>query len=187
MILIEVCDDYDPECDGYETPDAAALCRAAMSAPYPPTGGCNRQPLRARESSAHPKGNTMNEDEGWGWLTFASIVLVVAGVMRFFDGLYAIRVDAQVPDLDDQLLGEELSAYGWLYLVVGLILIASGFAVYQRSQFARWIGIVAGAILTISATMWLPFAPVWALVYIFIGIFLIYGLAVYGRRVEQPQ
>jgi hypothetical protein len=129
----------------------------------------------------------MNEDEGYVWLTFASIVLVVAGVMRFLDGLWAIRADAQVPDLEDQLLGEELSTYGWLYLVVGVILILAGIAVYQRSQLARWIGIVAGAILAISATMWLPFAPVWALVYIFIGIFLIYGLVAYGGRVEQPQ
>jgi hypothetical protein len=129
----------------------------------------------------------MNDDEGSGWLMFASIVLVVAGVMRFFDGLWAIRTDARVPDLDDQLLGDELSGYGWVYLIVGLILIVSGFAVYQRSQFARWIGIVAGAILTISAMLWLPFAPVWALVYIFIGISVIYGLAVYGGRVEQRQ
>ena len=70
----------------------------------------------------------MNEDEGYGWLTFASIVLVVAGVMRFLDGLWAIRADAQVPDLEDQLLGEELSTYGWLYLVVGVILILAGIA-----------------------------------------------------------
>jgi hypothetical protein len=129
----------------------------------------------------------MNEDEGSGWLMFAAIVLVVAGVMRFFDGLWAIRTDVQVPDLDNQILGEELSTYGWLYLLVGLVLIFSGFAVYQRSQFARWIGIIAGALLTVSATMWLPFAPVWALVYIFIGIFLIYGLTVYGGRLEQRQ
>jgi hypothetical protein len=127
----------------------------------------------------------MNEDEGSGWLMFASIVLVVAGIMRFFDGLWAIRADSKVPDLEDQVLGEELSTYGWLYLLVGLILIFAGFAVYQRSQFARWIGIIAGGILTISATMWLPFAPVWSLVYIFIGMMLIYGLAVYGGRLEQ--
>jgi uncharacterized membrane protein HdeD (DUF308 family) len=127
----------------------------------------------------------MNEDDGWGWLTFASIVLMVAGVMRFLDGIWAIRTDAKVPDLNDQLLGEELSAYGWVYLIVGILLILCGIGVYQRSQLSRWIGIIAGALLSISATLWLPFAPVWALVYIFIGIFLIYGLAVYGGRVEQ--
>ena len=127
----------------------------------------------------------MSEDEGSGWILFASIVLGVAGVMRVLDGIWAIRVDARVPALKDQLLGDQLNAYGWLYLLVGIVLILAAVALYQRSQLARWIGIIAGAILTISAAMWLSFAPVWSLVYIFIGVFVIYGLAVYGGRVDQ--
>ena len=127
----------------------------------------------------------MSEDEGSGWILFASIVLAVAGVMRVLDGIWAIRADERVPALKDQLLGDQLNAYGWLYLLVGIVLILSAFAIYQGSQLARWIGIIAGAILTISAAMWLSFAPVWSLVYIFIGVFVIYGLAVYGGRVEQ--
>jgi len=90
-----------------------------------------------------------------------------------------------VPALKDQLLGDQLNAYGWLYLLVGIVLILSAFALYQRSQLARWIGIIAGAILMISAAMWFTFAPVWSLVYIFIGVFVIYGLAVYGGRLDQ--
>ena len=124
----------------------------------------------------------MNDDEGSGWLLFASVVLAVAGIMRILDGIWAIRTDAQVGELDDQLLGKELSSYGWLYLIVGALLLYAAFTVYNRGQFARWIGIIAGAVLTISATMWLPFDPVWALVYIMIGVFLIYGLAVYGGK-----
>ena len=51
-----------------------------------------------------------------------------------------------------------------------------------RSQFARWIGIIAGALLIITALWWMPFYPVWSLAYVLIGILLIYGLAVYGGR-----
>jgi hypothetical protein len=127
----------------------------------------------------------MSEDEGSGWILFASIVLAIAGVMRVLDGIWAIRADERVPALKDQLLGDQLNAYGWLYLLVGIVLILSAFALYQRSQLARWIGIIAGAILMISAAMWFTFAPVWSLVYIFIGVFVIYGLAVYGGRLDQ--
>jgi hypothetical protein len=127
----------------------------------------------------------MSEDEGSGWILFASIVLAAAGLMRVLDGIWAIRADERVPVLKDQLLGDQLNAYGWLYLLVGIVLILAAVALYQRSQLARWIGIIGGAILTISAAMWLPFAPVWSLVYIFIGVFVIYGLAVYGGRVDQ--
>ncbi len=127
----------------------------------------------------------MAEDEGSGWILFASIVLGVAGVMRILDGIWAIRADERVPALKDQLLGDRLNAYGWLYLLVGVVLILAALALNQRSQLARWIGIIAGAILAIAAAPWLSYAPVWSLVYILIGVFVIYGLSVYGGRVDQ--
>jgi uncharacterized membrane protein HdeD (DUF308 family) len=125
----------------------------------------------------------MNDDEGSGWLLFASVVLVVAGVMRFFDGLYLLRHDSSAPELlQDGILGDDLAAYGWLWLFVGITLVLAGVLVNQRSQLARWVGMIAGAFLTVTASFYLPFDAVWALVYIFIGVFIIYGLAVYGGR-----
>jgi len=39
----------------------------------------------------------MSEDEGSGWILFASIVLAIAGVMRVLDGIWAIRADERCP------------------------------------------------------------------------------------------
>jgi hypothetical protein len=71
-------------------------------------------------------------------------------------------------------------------LIVGIVLILAGLAVMQRSQWARWIGILAGAILTITAISWMPFYPGWSLIYIFVGIVVIYGLAAHGGRLRMP-
>ena len=130
----------------------------------------------------------MNDDDDAvsGWITFAAIVLCIAGIMRILDGIYAIRADERVPALKDQFLGDQLNRYGWLYLLVGVVLLLSAFALAQRSQIGRWVGIVSGAILMISATGWLPFAPVWSLIYIMIGVLVIYGLAAHGGRLEFP-
>lgn len=128
----------------------------------------------------------MDEEQGFGWLMFSSVVLVVAGIMRIIDAIWAWQADTVVPDgFDDALLGDDLNTYGWLWLVVGIVLIVAGFAVMQRSQWARWVGIVAGAIMAITALGWMPFYPVWSLVYVAIGIFVIYGLGVYGDRPRQ--
>ena len=92
-------------------------------------------------------------DEGGGWLLFAATILGIAGIMRIFDGIWAFRFDGDVPDqLESALLGTSLSTYGWVWIIVGVVLIASSFAVLNRSQFARWIGIIAGALLAITAT-----------------------------------
>jgi hypothetical protein len=123
------------------------------------------------------------DDEGLGWLFFAGTMLGIAGIMRLFDSLWAFRYDGLVPDeLEGALLGTSLTTYGWVWLIVGVILLGSSFAVLTRNQFARWVGIIGGALLAISAIWWMPFYPVWSLAYVFMGVLVVYGLAAHGGR-----
>ena len=123
------------------------------------------------------------EQKGEGWVVFAAIVLGVAGIMRVFDAIWAFRYHGALPqNLENAIFGTSLKTYGWVYLIVAAILIICAFGVLARSQFSRWIGIFAGAVLSISAIWWMPYYPVWSLTYIFAGIAVIYGLAVYGGR-----
>lgn len=127
----------------------------------------------------------MNDNNGEGWLVFAGIILMVAGVMRFFDALWAFHYHGALPEnLENALFGHSLSTYGWLWLGVSAVLFFSGFAVMLRSQVARWVGIVAGALGAISAIWWMPYYPVWSLVYIGIGVLVVYGLVAHGQRDE---
>jgi hypothetical protein len=124
-----------------------------------------------------------DQSNGEGWLVFAGILLMIAGVMRFFDAIWAFRYSGAVPNnLQSALLGHSLTTYGWVWLVISIILFVSGLAVMVRSQFARWIGIVAASVGAITAIWWMPYYPVWSLVYIFMGLLVIYGLAAYGQR-----
>ncbi len=121
--------------------------------------------------------------EGEGWLFFAGTVLGIAGIMRIFDAIWAFRYHGAVPDnLQNAIFGHSLKTYGWVYIVVAAILLLSSFGVMARSQFSRWIGIFAWAVMAVSAVWWIPYYPVWYLVYIFIGVLLIYGLAAYGSK-----
>ena len=125
----------------------------------------------------------MDDDQGSGWLAFAAIILMTAGIMRFFDAIWAFRTDSQ---FEDGPLGDDLAVYGVLWLLVAVVLFLAGLLVLQRNQFARWIGIAAGAFGAITASFWLPYNPVAALVYILIGVLVIYGLAAHGGPLEFP-
>jgi hypothetical protein len=121
------------------------------------------------------------EEPGGGWLLFAGIALMVAGVMRIFDAIWAFRYHGVLPsNLEAAIFGHSLKTYGWIYLIVAIVMILAGVGVMARSQIARWIGIVAAAILGISAIWWMPYYPIWSLTYIGICFFIIYGLAVHG-------
>ncbi len=124
-------------------------------------------------------------DRGHGWILFAAIVLGVAGIMRIFDAIWAFRYHGAVPQkLEDALFGTSLKTYGWVYLIVGIILILCGLAVMGGSQIGRWLGIAAGAIGAISAIWWMPYYPIWSLTYIAVGVIVIYSLAAYGGPVD---
>jgi hypothetical protein len=124
-----------------------------------------------------------------GWLIFSAIVLIVAGVMRIFDAIWAFRYNGPVPDnLQQAVFGHSLTTYGWVWLIVGIILIVAGFVVLSPTpsitvDIARWFGIVASAIMAITAVTWIPYYPVWAFIYIAIAVVVIYGLA---AREEAP-
>ena len=113
-------------------------------------------------------------------MIFAAIALGVAGIMRIFDAIWAFRVHNQV--LTDGMLGSNIRTYGWIWLIVGVLLILCAFALAQQSQMARWIGIVAGAVCAITSIWWMPYYPIWSLTYVAIGIGIVYALAAYGGR-----
>ena len=118
---------------------------------------------------------------GEGWLTFAAVVLGVAGIMRIFDAIWAFRYHGVLPEnFEAAIFGHSLKTYGWIYLVVAAVLIVSAVLVLSGSQVARWVGVAAGAIIAISAIWWMPYYPVWSLTYIAIGALVIYALVMYG-------
>ena len=121
--------------------------------------------------------------KGSGWLFFAASMLGIAGVMRIFDSLWAFRYDGALPTaLKDALFGDNLTTYGWVWLGVGALLILSSFLVVVRSQFGRWVGFFAAAVGAVTAMAWMPYYPVWSLLYVAIAVMVFYALARYGGK-----
>lgn len=124
-----------------------------------------------------------------GWLTFSAVVLIIAGIMRVIDAIWAFGYHGAIPgSFQGALLGHSLVTYGWIWLIIGIILIAAGVLVLgpgdaPSAEISRWVGIIAAALGAISAMFVMPYYPVWSLLYILIAILVIYGLsAQYGEK-----
>jgi hypothetical protein len=128
-----------------------------------------------------------------GWVTFSAVVLIIAGIMRVFDAIWAFRYNGTVVDnLHDAIFGHSLTTYGWVWLIVGVIFIVAGFLVMSptpalSAEISRWIGIVAAAIGAITAISWMPYYPVWSLIYIAIAVMVIYGLSAHFGEVATTE
>ena len=123
-----------------------------------------------------------------GWLTFSAVILILAGIMRIFDAIWAFRYNGQAVDnLHDAFFGHSLNTYGWIWLIVGIILLAAGFVLLGPTEtlgaeVSRWLGIVAAGIGAVTAITWMPYYPVWSLVYVGLGILVIYALLVHSDQ-----
>lgn len=118
-----------------------------------------------------------------GWLTFSAVMLMIAGVMRVIDAIWAFSYrGAPLVDLHHAVAGQSLTTYGWIWLITGFILLAAGILVLgptsqPSAEVARWVGIIAAALGAISGIILVPYYPVWALIYVAIAVTVIYGLS----------
>lgn len=134
-------------------------------------------------ASATARGEEVvyREERRSGWLFFAGTVIGLAGLMRIVDAIWAFSYDGPVPQrLQDGILGDDLDNYAWLWLGVGILLLVCSFLILERSQFARWVGLFAAAVAAITAMTWMPYYPIWSLVYVGIAVLVFYALARYG-------
>jgi hypothetical protein len=116
-----------------------------------------------------------------GWLSFAAAVLVVSGVFKILDALWAFKYDDEVSEEVQTILFEnDLESWGWVWLVVGIILILAGFAVVSGSRWARWVGIVAASLAAISFLPWIYYKPLWTILSVTLAVLVIYALGAYG-------
>ena len=116
-----------------------------------------------------------------GWLSFAAALLVVSGIFKILDALWAFKYDDDVSDEVQTVLFEnDLASWGWVWLGVGIVLILAGFAVVSGSQWARWVGIVAASLAAISFLPWIYYKPLWTILSVTLAVLVIYALAAYG-------
>src|SRR5689334_901945 len=125
----------------------------------------------------------VEHEPGSGWMFFAGTILGLAGVMRIIDSIWAFRYHGALPEnLRDAVFGDNLKTYGWVWLIVGIVLVVSSFLVMVRSPFGRWVGIFAAAVGAITGITWMPYYPVWSLVYVGTAVLVFYGLLAHGGR-----
>jgi hypothetical protein len=122
-------------------------------------------------------GMTM-EEKGYGWLTFASIMLVVAGIGNFIWGVTALARDEL---LVNKLLFANLTFWGVVFMILGVFLVVAGVAVLSKAQWARVFGIIFCSLSIIFYFMVIWAHPVWSVLVIAIDVLIIYGLAEYGE------
>jgi hypothetical protein len=138
-------------------------------------------------SSAPP--NTSTEPTGWaGWAVFAGVMLVLVGAFQAIDGLVALfKDDIYVVRPDGLVVNVDYTAWGWVHLLLGIVLIAAGVAIFSGRVWGRTLGVIAALISAVLNFAFIPAYPVWSILIITVDVFVIYALIAHGGELREPK
>ena len=141
-------------------------------------------------SAAQTTNSSMNRPTGSGtgnpWATgltlFAGVILAIVGVFQFLQGLAAIIKGSFYVIAPNNIYEFSTSGWGWIHLILGIVLAVTGFFILTGQVWARAVGIAVAALSALSNFLFIPYYPIWALVLIALDVAVIWALATYSPK-----
>jgi hypothetical protein len=136
------------------------------------------------EIPSRPAGAT---EEASPWATglslFAAALMMVAGIWHALAGIAALFQDTVYVSTPEYLYAFDLTAWGWIHLLMGILVLLAGVGVARGQTWARAVGIVLACLSLIANFLFIPHYPIWSLVIIALDVSVIWALATSRREV----
>jgi hypothetical protein len=125
------------------------------------------------------------ETTGWtAWIAFAGVMMMIGGLLNAFYGLIAVINDEWVVWGNRGAVYLDISQWGWVHIVVGLVVVLCGFGVFSGNVLARSVGVLIASLSLIVNFFFVPAYPLWAMTVIVIDALVIWALIVHGREMR---
>jgi hypothetical protein len=117
-----------------------------------------------------------------GLVVFAGVMMMMIGIFHALTGLAAI-LENEFFVVGPQYLYEfDVTAWGWVHLIVGLIIGVAGWQVFNGATWARVVGMTLASLSAIANFFFIPYQPIWAILMISLAVLVIGALAAYSPR-----
>jgi hypothetical protein len=112
-----------------------------------------------------------------GWITFAGVMALIAGGYNALSGIGALSDDDTLAgQATDVLYGIDLTAWGWFWLIVGLVQLGTGVLILGRNELGLWLGVGIAGFSALMTVFVIFIFPLWAIAVLTVDFLIIYGL-----------
>jgi hypothetical protein len=118
-----------------------------------------------------------------GFTYFAAVMMMLSGGFEILQGLSAIIKKHFYVVGSEYIYKINVTTWGWIHLILGVIVLLAGIALLRGALWARIVGIALAVLITLANFLWLPYYPVWAIVIIAVNVVVIWALAAHGRDI----
>ena len=130
--------------------------------------------------------DTYRDRTGWSsWAMFAGFMMILVGIFQQIQGLVAIfNDDWYLVSNRGLVLSIDYSAWGWIHLVLGLLIATAGVAVIN-GKTCRILGCLLALVSAVANLMFIAAYPAWSIIVIALDVLVIYALAMHGGELER--
>ena len=120
------------------------------------------------------------------WVDLAALLMLLAGSVDGLQGLIAVIRNKYYSVAPKEILVVDLTTWGWILLLWGLVVALAGAALWLRSEAARWFAVV---VLIFNLIFELAFSgaqsfTLWAVTANALSVIVLYALVVRWEGAE---
>ena len=115
----------------------------------------------------------------------AAIILMLVGTLHAMQGLVALFNDEFFVAGPEYVFQFDLTAWGWIHLIAGIVVVGAGFALFSGAVWARSVAVALACLSIVANFAWMPYYPLWSVTIIAFDLFVIWALTAHGRDIAQ--
>ena len=125
-------------------------------------------------ASAHGAGTA-----SWavGLSLFAGMMMIITGLFNTMEGVVALARNEVYAVTPRYIFAWDLTTWGWIHIIVGVLLTVAAVGLFAGTTWARVIAIVIASLSIVANFAWLPHYPVWAILVIALDVVVIWAVA----------
>jgi hypothetical protein len=139
-------------------------------------------------SNQQVRGGYRAGPSGWvGWIAFAATMMLIVGVLGVIEGLAALLRDEDYFFVSGEraLLTFNLTSWGWIHLILGLVVILTGVLLLKGSATGLILGTIVVGLHLIAQFAWIAAYPWWSAIVIALDILILWAIIVHGGELLQ--
>jgi len=155
------------------SPSSTSSSQPAASTSTPPAAG---------ERAAHRGA----EPTGWvGWIMFAAVMMMMLGSFHAIAGLVALFQDSYyLVGKNDLVVHVDYTAWGWVHLVGGILIVLAGVGLLAGQMWARIVGVALAALSALVNMAFFAAYPWWSALMITFDVLVIWSLTAHGAEMK---
>ena len=116
-----------------------------------------------------------------GLSLFAGMMMIITGLFNTMEGVVALARNEVYAITPRYIFAFDLTTWGWIQIILGIIVLAAGVGVITGQLWGRVVGITIATLTMLANFAFVPYYPIWSLLIIALNVFVIWALCVYNR------